>query len=146
MADDLRGANGWRNYSGSELKRGLKVSTRRRLGRSPDLVSQRASAEYLIRMHKAKLISDYEIAEFFQDAPEQLEKVKQAMGDIENWNYYRSEKEARASIKKSQADVQRQIRYLKKVLEKQKAFQRHDISKDELSKAYEAVKKKSKRK
>jgi len=103
MADDLRGANGWRNYSGSELKRGLKVSTRRRLGRSPDLVSQRASAEYLIRMHKAKLISDYEIAEFFQDAPEQLEKVKQAMGDIENWNYYRSEKEARASSKRGQA-------------------------------------------
>lgn len=96
-------------------------------------------------MHKAGLISDFEIRKFFDDAPEQLEKVKRAMDDVDNWvSYGSSDKELRDDIRRNQSDVQRQIRYLKKVLEGErrqtKIESRSDISKDELVRMYESTK------
>lgn len=133
------------------LKKGLKTSTRRRGGQPPDLVSQRAAAEYLIKMYKAGLISNFEISEYFHDAPEQLEKVARAMDDVDNWVSYGSdEKELRNAIRRNQADVQRQIRYLEKILEDErlqtKMESKMDISKEELMRMYESEKAKSAKK
>jgi len=121
------------------IRKGMRASVKR------DIVSQRVAAEYIIRMHKADLLKTWdfkpgEISEFI----DKLESVKNTLGDESIWSDY-GRGTVSSSIKKAQADVNRQIKYLKKIqneaadIEKQRRSGT-DISKDELSRMYKAAK------
>lgn len=99
-----------------KLRKEIGTSTTRSVffGR-PDLVTQRASVEYLILLHKARLVGSFEIIDLAELGISQLEKVKEKLEDPEMWSPGGvSIEEAQRETRK---DINRQIRYLNKVID-----------------------------
>jgi len=82
---------------------------------------RRAAIEWIIRANKADILYDHEIKELAPLAIEKLKETKKRIADPHLWTYgnqreipAKEMKEIKAAIKKTNTDIDRQIRYMKK--------------------------------
>jgi hypothetical protein len=103
-----------------KLRKELKTSTKKPVWKHyPDLSTQRVAAEYMIKLHKAGLLSSYDIADsgLGEQAIVALQSVKKVLEDLNMWAPDGRIEALKEAQRETNKDIGRQIRYIRKVLE-----------------------------
>ncbi len=111
------GALDWKGDFNSKLR---IVSRLKRAIKSKHTDEARAATEWLIRADKAGIMHPFDMEELAPVAIESLNKTKKGHADPREWAFNpknisdKEMKEIKAAIRKTNTDINRQIRYMKK--------------------------------
>lgn len=118
-------------------------------------ISSRAAIEYMIRSHKAGLFGGLEFEEITPLAIQRIDELKAELSDPQFWAWDSKEpipkdelKEIQAAIRKATADLDGQLKYILKDRKRREDLDKRSptISKSELSRQFEKLKKRIKKK